>query len=108
MRSDYSFFVVLLNCLAGIGTGEADTSAKSPPEEPLKIDIQRAILMAMDNNQSLFVEKMNPEITSTRETEEEAVFDPSVSGSLADSRVIADRLSRARLGKLGKFPLPIR
>ncbi|OQA01890.1 MAG: Outer membrane efflux protein [Planctomycetes bacterium ADurb.Bin412] len=91
-------FVVLLNCLAGMSTGEADTSAKSPPEEPLKIDIQRAILMAMDNNQSLFVEKMNPEITSTRETEEEAVFDPSVSGSLADNRVIADRLSRAGSG----------
>ena len=41
---------------------------------PLKIDIQRAILLAMENNRSLVVERMNPEISRTFESEELAIF----------------------------------
>jgi outer membrane protein TolC len=65
------------------------------PEGPLKIGIHEAILLAMENNQSLIVERMNPQIQRTFEQEELAVFDPLLSPQVSSRRTIADRLSRA-------------
>lgn len=64
-------------------------------EDPLKIGIQRAILLAMENNRSLIVEKMNPEISRTFESEELAVFDPLLNAEVSDRRSVADRMARA-------------
>lgn len=63
--------------------------------EPLKIGIQRAILLAMENNRSLVVERMNPEIIRTLEEEELAVFDPLLGAEVSNRRTVADRLTRA-------------
>jgi len=65
------------------------------PNGPLTIGIQEAILMAMENNQSLIVERMNPEIQKTFEQEELAVFDPLISPEISSRRTVGDRLSRA-------------
>jgi outer membrane protein len=62
---------------------------------PLNIDIQRAILLAMENNRSLVVERMNPEISRTFEEEELAVFDPLFGAEVSNRRAVADRLTRA-------------
>jgi len=67
-------------------------------EGPLKIDIHRAILLAMENNRSLIVERMNPQISGTFEKEELAVFDPLLSAEVSDRRSVAERLSRAGRG----------
>jgi outer membrane protein TolC len=67
-------------------------------EEPLKIDIQAAILLAMENNRSLAVERINPEIARTFEKEELAVFDPALSAEVSPRRSVADRMSRAAGG----------
>lgn len=66
--------------------------------EPLKIDIQRAIMMAMENNRSLIVQKMSPDIARTAEDEERAVFDSVLTGQASKKRAVADRLSRAGSG----------
>ncbi|OHB68621.1 MAG: hypothetical protein A2Y77_15600, partial [Planctomycetes bacterium RBG_13_62_9] len=65
---------------------------------PLKIDIERAILLAMENNRSLIVQRMNPDISRTIEQEELAVFDPVLSGQLAQRRAVGERLSRGGSG----------
>jgi len=62
---------------------------------PLEIGIQKAILLAMENNRSLVVERMNPEISRTFEKEELAVFDPVLDAEVSNSRSVADRLTRA-------------
>jgi len=49
----------------------------------------------MENNQSLIVERMNPEIQRTFEQEELAVFDPLISPEISNRRSVADRLARA-------------
>jgi len=67
-------------------------------EGPLRIDIQRAILLAIENNRSLIVERMNPEISGTFEKEELAVFDPVLSAEVSDRRSVAERMSRAGRG----------
>lgn len=75
---------------------DANTIAVS--QGPLKIGIQEAILLAMENNQSLIVERMNPQIQQTFEQEELAVFDPLLSPQVSNRRSVADRLSRAGSG----------
>ena len=62
---------------------------------PLKIGIRKAILLAMENNQSLIVQRMNPEISRTFEKEELEIFDPLLNAEVSNRRSVADRLSRA-------------
>ena len=62
---------------------------------PLEIGIEKAILLAIENNRSLVIEKMNPELSRTFEMEESAVFDPLVNAEISKGRSVADRLSRA-------------
>ena len=76
----------------------ADTNNVAASEGPLKISIQEAILLAMENNQSLIVERMNPQIRRTFEQEELAVFDPVLGSEVSSKRVLAERLSRAGSG----------
>jgi len=76
----------------------ADVNNVAAPKGPLKIGVQEAILLAMENNQSLIVERMNPQIQRTFEQEELAVFDPLLSPEVSSRRVVADRLGRAGSG----------
>lgn len=73
----------------------SDANEAAAPEGPLKIGIQEGILLAMENNQALIVERMNPQIRRTFEQEELAVFDPLLSPQMSTRRSVADRLSRA-------------
>ncbi len=79
-------------------TGPATEVAASAPVEPLRIGVQQAILLALENNKALIVQRMTPEISRTFEDEEQAVFDPVLSGQGSQRRVRADRLSRAGSG----------
>jgi outer membrane protein TolC len=74
------------------------TSSFAADPATLTIDIERAIMMAMENNRSLIVQKMSPEINRTVEQEQRAVFDPVLSGQASQRRSVADRLSRAGSG----------
>lgn len=65
---------------------------------PLTIDIPKAILLALEHNASLAVERVNPEIQRTVVDEERAAFEPVLSGNVAPRRSVADRLSRAGSG----------
>ncbi len=73
----------------------ADTSDISITDGPLKIGIPEAILLAMENNQSLIVERMAPQITRTFEQEELSVFDPVLGAEVSKGRSITERLTRA-------------
>ena len=72
----------------------ADASG-TPSVAPLRIDVQRAILLAVENNKALIVQRMTPELRRTFEDEERAVFDPVLSGQGSQRRTVADRPSRA-------------
>jgi len=52
----------------------ADANKPEDAKGPMKIGINEAILLAMENNQSPIVERMNPEIQRTFEQEELAVL----------------------------------
>jgi len=73
----------------------SDPNAAVRAEGPLRLGVQDAILLAMENNPSLVVEKMNPQIMRTFEQQERAIFDPVISAEGSSRRTLADRLGRA-------------
>jgi outer membrane protein len=82
----FSVVVICSQCFAG-----SDTQ----PQNSMTINIEQAIVMSMENNRSLVVQKMNPEIRSTYEKDESSIFDPVLNADVSPRRNISSRLSRA-------------
>ncbi|MFP4037479.1 MAG: TolC family protein [Desulfobacteraceae bacterium] len=68
--------------------GFSPRRSASRPEEagPLQLTAEDAVLMALENNRSLVVERFTPEIKRTFEEQERAVFDPVLEAGAAFSR----------------------
>ena len=62
------------------------TPPKPPPAGPIQVTVEEAILLALENNRSLRVERLNPSIVRTFEDQERAVFDPVLTGGVSGSR----------------------
>jgi outer membrane protein TolC len=75
-------------------------AATSPklPEGPIQITIEDAILVALENNRSLVVERLNPSIVRTFEDQEQAVFDPVFDTEISAQRLEVERLARSGSG----------
>jgi outer membrane protein TolC len=52
----------------------------------LAVTVEQAALMALENNQSLLVQRLNPQIERTVEQQQLAVFDPDLTAQVADVR----------------------
>jgi outer membrane protein len=59
----------------------------------MEISVEQAILMALENNRSLMVERYNPDIVRTGEDERRAVFDTVLSAEASASRDKGQRVS---------------
>lgn len=72
------------------GAPEISKPVASPhalnPVGLIEITVEEAVLAALQNNRSLRVERLNPEIQDTFEEEEASRFDPVLEGSLGYSR----------------------
>jgi outer membrane protein TolC len=73
------------NILKTVGS-PAEKAPAVPPEGPIRINIKDAVLLALENNQSLIIERLTPSIRQTVEETEQARFDPSLTGSFGFSR----------------------
>ena len=71
------------------------TTPRFIPPGPLKITIVEAILLSLENNRALVVERLNPPIQKTFEEEERAVFDPETNAEFSVGRIDARRLERS-------------
>lgn len=60
------------------------TSKTLPDNGPLNITITQAVLLALENNTSLVVQRFNPQIKRTLEQQALAIFDPDLTGEFAD------------------------
>jgi outer membrane protein TolC len=65
-----------------------------PPEGPLAVRVEDAVLLALENNRSLKIEKLYPAITRTAEDEERAAFDPLLSAGVSRFRERIDTPER--------------
>jgi outer membrane protein len=53
---------------------------------PLVVTIDQAMLLALENNKSLMVQRLNPQIERTFEQQERAAFDPDLTAQVANER----------------------
>ena len=63
--------------------------------EPLEVTVESAILIALENNQSLKIERLEPQIYTTFEDEEQATFDPVLTGEAGFSRELDQQRQRS-------------
>jgi len=61
-------------------------ASRAPAQGPLEITVGDAILLALENNRALSVERLTPSILATFEELERARFDPALSADLSASR----------------------
>lgn len=76
---------ILLVCaaiLSGILYRFADAAEMSPILASGRITIEEAVLMALENNRALHVQRLEPEIRATFIDQERGVFDPMLSGEI--------------------------
>jgi outer membrane protein TolC len=70
-------------------------AAQTVPPGPLRVNITEAILLSLENNRSLVVQRLDPAIQQTFEDQERAVFDPAVNADVSTGRVEGERLARS-------------
>jgi outer membrane protein TolC len=77
-------------------TGQPEEiAARTVLPGPLKVTITDAILLCLENNRSLVVQRLNPSIQQTLEDRERAVFDPVTNADVSAGRVKEERLARS-------------
>ena len=82
-------------------SGAPEPEPPETPSGPLKMAVRDAVLLALENNRALTVERLNPSIRRTAETEALAEFDPVLSGEVSLSE---EKLHR-RVGGLPTGPV---
>jgi outer membrane protein TolC len=70
-------------------------AAETVPQGPLKITIIEAVLLCLENNRSLVMQRLNPSIKQTFEDQERSVFDPALNADVSIGRVRRERLARS-------------
>jgi outer membrane protein TolC len=65
------------------------------PPGPIKITTTDALLLSLENNRSLVVERLNPSIQKTVEDVARAEFDPETNAEISAGRTDGERLARA-------------
>lgn len=83
--------LVLLALIPVIAPAPPAATADTPQEPsahvtPLSLTIDQAILLALENNSALQIERMNPEIRQTYADQARAAFDPVITGQTVHSR----------------------
>jgi len=77
-------------------TGQSEArAAPTVPPGPLKLTVTEAILLSLENNRALVVQRLNPSIQQTFEDQERAVFDPVTNADVSAGRVEGERLARS-------------
>lgn len=62
---------------------DKSSAASTQPSWPLEATIEQAVLLAMENNRALRVERLNPPIQRTFEQQERALFEPVLSAEVS-------------------------
>jgi outer membrane protein len=76
--------------------GQPDAIApQALPPGPLKVTITEAVLLCLQNNRSLVVQRLNPSIRQTVEDQERADFDPVINADISTGRTKGERLARS-------------
>jgi outer membrane protein TolC len=70
-------------------------AAPTMPTGPLRITLTDAMLLCLENNRSLEVQRLTPSIRQTAEDQERAAFDPVLDAEISGGRTKGERLARS-------------
>jgi outer membrane protein len=90
----FCHFLIFLSIVA-LSALPASDAAAGPAPDPLRLTRSEAVMMCLEYNRSLVVERLNPRIRQTYEEQEKAVFDPTLSAEISAGKVKGERLARA-------------
>jgi outer membrane protein TolC len=76
----------------------AASTTRIEPTGPLSITINEAVLMSLERNKSLVVQKLNPQIKRTVEQQALSVFDPDLTGTVSAGKSRAESMPRPGIG----------
>jgi outer membrane protein TolC len=65
------------------------------PPGPIRVTVSEAILLSLENNRSLMVERLTPAIQQTFEERERSLFDPAIEAEATVGRLKGERLARS-------------
>jgi outer membrane protein len=73
---------------------EKEESAFSPEPKPMPVNVSvgEAVMMSLENNRGIIMQRLEPHIAATFEDELRAAFDPVLSAAIADGRIRTDVL----------------
>jgi outer membrane protein TolC len=89
--------------IVSMPAAEANTVSVSSAAEPstrnnaIELSVTQAILLSLENNKSLFVQRFNPQIRRTFEQEEQSVFDPIINADISKSKSKSESVPRPGL-----------
>jgi outer membrane protein TolC len=69
------------------------TAPSTQPAGPLELSVSQAILLALENNESLAVDRFNPQIRRTAEQVARAAFDPDLTAAFSGRRTKTQELN---------------
>ncbi len=100
--TDYGSRITDFNQQSAIGNRQSPEApgGPSPAAGVLELDLATSVLIALENNPALKVQRLNPLIRQTREAEERAAFDPVLSAR-GSAGVERGRISRSWTGAAG-------
>ena len=78
-----------------IGSARGSVSPKVTTTGPLQLKVMDAILLGLEKNRSLRVERLEPAITRTFENQENALFDPVLTGGISGQKFTAEEETSA-------------
>ncbi|MGB5986229.1 MAG: TolC family protein [Desulfobacterales bacterium] len=90
--ADSAVSVAAENADLSLGADKVPSAAAGP----LKVTLGEAILLCLENNRSLVIERLNPSIRQTYEAQERALFDPVTNADLAFGRIKEERFAGSR------------
>jgi outer membrane protein len=97
MKRILFLFAFTCQCLVPSGSRAQDLfSSGFPTTDTLALRLQEAVLIALEHNPTVTIQRLNPEIAKTNSREESAVFDPTVSLSASKSETKQQRFLGSR------------
>lgn len=98
----FRFVFIILFSLSGLNIVFADDPSEQNPfqqlqkTDTLKIDIQEAILTALEHNPSLSIQRLQPKIAKTFVKEQGAIYDPTISATVNKTKIKQQRFLGSR------------
>ena len=71
--------------ISSVAAAEVNTPSATA-SGPLAVTVEQAVLLALENNKSLIVQRLNPQIERTLEQQQLAAFDPDLTAQVANQR----------------------